>query len=236
MRIPVGAAMLLALAACSQEQAPSDKLRNAATELVEQATGTEPPKLADGPWAPRDECAELPGAAAFRESLANAVEARDVDALAALSASDIKLDFGGGSGTGELRARLLNPERSLWDELDDLLALGCAANGQGGLTIPWYFTQDMGDVDPFEGMIVTGEHVPLRAAPDPKADALAEISWDLVTLEGGLHPEERYQKVATADGRKGYIATAKLRSLVDFRLVASSRNGKWSITSLVAGD
>lgn len=232
----VVAALSIALAGCTAEKAPSEKLKDAAEDFVENATGTAPPQLAEGKWAPRDECAALPGASAFRESLATAVEARDADGLAALAASDVKLDFGGGAGAGELKSRLMHPDRSLWDELDDLLDLGCAASGNGSITIPWYFAQDLGDVDSYSGMIVTGEKVPLRAEPSPKAAALEEISWDVVTLEDGLHPDEDYQKVKSADGNSGFIRTAKLRSLLDYRLLASSRNGKWSITSLVAGD
>ena len=230
------AALSIGLAGCTSEKAPSDKLKDAAEGLVEEATGTAPPQLAEGKWAPRDECADMPGAAAFRESLATAIEARDVDGLAALAASDVKLDFGGGAGTGELKSRLMHPDRSLWDELDDLLDLGCAASGNGSITIPWYFAQDLGDVDGYTGMIVTGEDVPLRAEPSPEAEALEQISWDVVTLEDGLHPDQEYQKVKSADGKVGFVRTAKLRSLLDYRLLASSRNGKWSITSLVAGD
>ena len=33
-----------------------------------------------------------------------------------------------------------------------------------------------------------------------------------------------------------YVATDKLRSLIDYRLLASSRNDNWRIVSLVAGD
>lgn len=234
--IGVVAALSVGLAACTSEKAPSDKLKDAAEGLVEEATGTTPPKLAEGKWAPRDECADVPGADSFRQSLAAAVEARDTDALATLAASDVKLDFGGGSGAGELKARLMNSERSLWDELDDLLALGCAANGQGGITIPWYFAQQIDGVDPYMGMLVTGERVPLRAEASDEGEELGAISWDVVTLDGGLHPEEEFQKVTAADGKSGFIETEKLRSLLDYRLIASSRDDKWSITSLIAGD
>lgn len=224
------------LAACGEGKAPSEKLKDAATELVEEAGGETPPKLAEGPYAPRDECAGLPGADAFRQELAQAVEARDADALIALAAPDVKLDFGGGAGSGQLHARLSGESPSLWDELDALLALGCAAEGQSGITIPWYFAQEIDAVDPMMGMIVTGENVPLRVAPETDAETLEEVSWDVVELVDGLQPEAPFQHVATVKGKRGYIATDKLRSLIDYRLLASSRDGRWSITSLIAGD
>ena len=63
-----------------------------------------------GHLAPRDECAGLPGAAAFRNALARAVHRRDADAMTALSAQDIVLGFGGESGPREL-GKLLGGRR-----------------------------------------------------------------------------------------------------------------------------
>ncbi|WP_374409283.1 hypothetical protein [Pelagerythrobacter sp.] len=226
----------LALAACGEGKAPSEKLKDATTELVEEAAGEMPPALAEGTYAPRDECAGLPGADAFRAALGRAVEARDADALAKLAAPDVKLDFGGGAGTAELRGRLDGDAPNLWDELDTLLTMGCAADGRASMTIPWYFAQEIDAVDPMMGMIVTGENVPLRLEPASEADVLEPVSWDVVELVDGLEPEAPFQHVATTKGKRGYIATDRLRSLIDYRLMASSRDGKWSITSFVAGD
>ena len=226
----------LALAACGEGKAPSEKLKDAAEGLVEEAAGETPPKLAEGPYAPRDECTGLPGADAFRQQLAQAVEARDAKALIALAAPDVKLDFGGGAGSAQLQVRLDEDNPTLWDELDVLLTLGCAAEGQAGITLPWYFAQEIDAVDPMNGMIVMGENVPLRVAPEANGEMMKEISWDVVELIDGLQPEAPFQHVVTTKGQQGYIATDKLRSLIDYRLLASSRDGKWSITSLVAGD
>ena len=233
--------LALALAACERESAPSDTIRDAADTVVKEVEGAEPaPKLAEGRYAPRDECGEVAGADKFRRSLARAVGNRDADALAALAAPDVKLDFGGGAGTAELRARLAQEDSPLWSELDALLALGCAVNPQGGIAIPWYWAQTIEGVDPMMGMLVTGENVPLYRRADPASEKLAELSWDAVELTDGLAPEARFQQVTTAkaaDGEvTGFVASDQLRSLIDYRLIASSRDGKWSFTSLVAGD
>ena len=225
---------LLLLAGCNRHHAPSDKLADTASELV-GAKAPAPPPVAQGPYAPRDTCGELAGAEDFRAQLAAAVKARDADALVNLAAEDVKLDFGGGTGRAELKKRLTDPNWMLWDELDQLLTLGCAANQQGGLTLPWYFEQHIDKVDAAGGMLVTGQGVPLQASPDPKGPALGTISWDVVEIKT-LKPDDPYQQVTTTDGKQGYIATDKLRSLLDYRLLASQRNGKWSIVSLVSGD
>jgi hypothetical protein len=226
--------LTLAATACDRHEAPSDKLAQSASELV-GAKKPEPKPVAQGPYAPRDTCGDLPGAEAFREKLAEAVMARDADAFVALAAEDVKLDFGGGTGRAELKNRLTDKKWMLWDELDQLLKLGCADNSQGGITLPWYFEQHIDKVDAAGGMLVTGEKVPLLDAPDPKGKPLAAISWDVVELKA-LKPDDAFQQVTTLDGKHGYIATDKLRSLLDYRLLATSRNGKWSVVSLVSGD
>ena len=237
VRTPIALAFaLFGLAACSQENAPSDAIKKAADSVVENVGGSSPVELAVGKYAPQDECKSVPGAADFRAQLSAAIEAKDADRLAALAAPDVKLDFGGGSGVGTLRSRLSEKKPDLWGELARLMALGCAVNKQGGITIPWYAAKPLDEVDPATAMLVVGEKVPLRKDLDAKSAEAEEISWDIVTLVGGLHPEDAFQKVKTSDGTVGYIATDKLRSLLDYRLIASSRDGKWSFTSLVAGD
>ncbi len=228
-------ALVFALAACSQDNAPSDAIKDAADTVVHQVDGSAPVKLAQGKYAPQDECKDVAGAEEFRTQLEAAVKAKDGERLASLAAPDVKLDFGGGSGTAALRTRL-SREQDLWDELNQLIALGCGINEQGGITIPWYFAKPIEGVDPAMAMIVTGEKVPLRTSADDKSGEAEEVSWDIVTLVGGLQPGEKFQKVRTSDGTIGFIATDKLRSLLDYRLIASSRDGKWSFTSLVAGD
>jgi hypothetical protein len=220
---PIAIVPLVLLATgCDRHTAPSDKLADSASELV-GAKKPAPKPLAEGPYAPRDTCGDLPGAAAFRQNVAEAVMARDADKLVSLAAEDVKLDFGGGTGRAELKKRLTADGR-LWDELAQLLSLGCAANQQGGLTIPWYFDQHIDKVDSMSGMMVVGEKVPLLPAPDAKGRPLATISWDVVTLTA-LKPDDPYQQVATLDGTKGSIATDQLRSLLASRLLATHRNG-----------
>jgi hypothetical protein len=222
------------LAACQREAPPAQEIAKSAEKLV-GTRKAEPPQLAEGPYAPRDTCGDLKDADTFRQTLAAAIEARDADAVAALAAEDVKLDFGGGSGREELRTRLRAEDSRLWEELEELMALGCSANKHGGMTIPWYFDQTIRGVDPLAGMIVTDEKVPVLATPEEDAEIVTTLSWDVVTISA-LNPENPYQRVETRDGQKGYIATDKLRSLIDYRLLAVSRNNNWRIVSLVAGD
>jgi len=229
----VALALLATTAACRQDEAPAEAIEETAEQLIEPAA--QPTALAPGRFAPHDDCATIDGAAAFRARLTDAVRQRDAGALSALAAEDIKLDFGGGAGLPELQRRLADPEQDLWAELGELLPLGCAGNEQGGVTIPWIATQDLGRRDPFSSMLVLGEDVPVLIAPAADAQRVGEVTWDLVEIKG-LQPGAAFQQITLPNEQAGFIASDKLRSPVDYRLTASSRNGKWSITSLVKGD
>ena len=229
----VALALLATTVGCRQDEAPVETIEETAEQLIEPAA--QPTPLARGRFAPHDDCATIDGAAAFRSRLADAVRRRDAAALSTVAAQDIKLDFGGGGGVAQLQQQLADPQQVLWTELEAILPLGCAGNDQGGVTIPWIADQDLGRRDPFSTMLVLGENVPVQAAPAADAPQLGEVSWDLVRM-GALRPGAPFQQVFLPDDRIGFIASDALRSPVDYRLTASSRNGKWSITSLVSGD
>lgn len=193
-----------------------------------------------GPLAPRDECVGTQGLAVLGDKLRRAARNRDADALLVLVDENIQLDFGGGSGKRELRQRLTSPEYMLWRELDAALALGCAisptVDGQAYASWPWYFAKDVIPLDPFEAFIVTAERVRLRESASTAAHVIGSVSWDYVRLSEYPSDDAVYAEVETRSGAKGYIAKTYLRSLVDYRLVAEKRGGKWRITSFIAGD
>ncbi len=248
-RAPLASAValtLVALAGCNRTDAPSDELRQEAQEIV-QAVETGAATIAgesQSVFAPRDECSELDGGAPFLAALGAAVEMRDTDLLIALAANDVKLGFGGEDGAANLRTSLDAEDSVLWDALARMMELGCAANETGGMTIPYYFAQTS-NLDPFEAMIVTGTEVPLHSAPEGDAANIANLSWREVAVipaEGTqAAPDTGWTHVRVpAQGETpemtGYIRSDNLRSMIDYRLLASSRNGRWRITALLAGD
>jgi hypothetical protein len=191
--------------------------------------------VSTGRFAPLETCNRLPGAAAFRAILDSAVRRRDGAALAALASPTIRLDFGEGAGTTELRRRLAGAEgRKLWRELDRILPLGCAVQG-GNLVMPSVFAHDFGDTDPFDVMLVTAARVPLLARPNAAARPLRLLSWIMVSPVSADDFEKPFRRVRVGT-QTGYVETAKLRSALDYRLVVSRTRGAWKIDAFVAGD
>lgn len=194
----------------------------------------EPTGLAGVTYAPSDDCSAAPGWPAFRKSLVAAIGARDGTALAALASPDVTLDYGGGSGVEELQKRLADPERQLWQELDAMLPLGCAVEG-GLAAIPWVFWNVPDTIDSYSAMLVTGADVPLRDGPQGKARG--NVGWFIVGIDPmDYKPDAKMTKVTLDNGEKGWVETGKLRSLLDYRLIAEPKDGSWQITAFIAGD
>jgi hypothetical protein len=188
---------------------------------------------------PRDDCAALPGWSAFAAKLSAAVKARDAAALAALSSPDVTLDYGGGHGPAELQKRLAAPAgQAVWADLARILPLGCAVQGDLAV-LPWFFWNVPDEVDPGMTMLVTGQGVPLRAKPSDTAAEVDKLDWSLVTIATtpAYNPAARYTAVITGKPqRKGWIETARLRSLLARRVIAERKGDDWRISALVAGD
>ncbi|HKX78145.1 MAG TPA: hypothetical protein VJM34_06485 [Novosphingobium sp.] len=189
-----------------------------------------------GRYAPRDECGDVPGAADFRRELTRLVSVNDAGGIAALASRDVMLGFGGDDGRIRLLEKLEDPRDGLMGELAKLLTLGCAVDADGDLVMPWYFAQDFGEIDAYAAMMVTGEDVPAYTVPDPRSQIDRRLSWELVALGSGFSPDDAFQRVELPGGGRGFIATARLRSLLDYRLVASREGRDWQITAILAGD
>ncbi|KPF93353.1 hypothetical protein IP81_03775 [Novosphingobium sp. AAP83] len=242
------AAFWLTLAGCEREAAPVPAPSSSALPPPEASAvpspepsasptpiaSAEPASVSGQTYAPQDDCAAAPGWPTFHKSLVAAIRARDGAALAALSSADVTLDYGGGNGVEELQKRLADPERELWQELEQLLPLGCAVEG-GLAAMPWVFWNVPDSTDSYSAMLVTGKDVALRDGPNGKA--LGNVGWAIVDIDPMAYkPDAKTTPVTLANGDKGWIETARLRSLLDYRLIAEPKDGGWQITAFIAGD
>ena len=185
-------------------------------------------------WEPRDDCGELEGSYQFRMRLAEAVLARDEDALVGLTSSFVKLGFGGEAGHEDLKRQLR--DEGLWDELEKVMELGCAPRSDAAFTMPWYFAQDMGNADPFTNYIVIGDEVPLLEEPSLQSAVVQTVGWALVVNVPDQEVKDGFMPVVTADGRKGFVEERALRSVVDYRIGAERQEEGWQLTLIAAGD
>ena len=188
---------------------------------------------------PVDQCTAEPGFSVFRDALKRSVDARDGDALLALLAPDVLVNFGGETGRDAFARQwdlTAGSPDELWTQLAKILALGCARSNTT-LVMPalaLQFDSDS-DEDVFDKLVVTSSVAELRAAPDPASARIARLSWDIVTALERRHQDD-WVKVQLADGRRGWVSARQLRSPLDYRATVEKRDGRWMISAFVAGD
>lgn len=202
--------------------------------------------------APFDEAEVDPAFEAYRARLLEAIVARDVEAVLAAAHPEILLDYGGGAGREELRARLLvDPEtlgdgywheadrlrEEFWAELESVLRLGGIFSAGGTeFTAPYIWSlEPPEDMDAFDMMWVTGEDVPLLDRPIRWGRELGRLHWDVVSYMGGAEGTP-YDGVELANGTQGYVPREYVRPYVGYRAIFQRRQGVWQMTVFIAGD
>ena len=186
---------------------------------------------------PVDSCAADPSFVAFRNELQAAIERRDAPYLLSIVADDIEFSFGGEAG-GAAFAREWELDRTaaspIWDELREVLRLGCVDDGEEGNWAPSLFMSEELD-DPFGTSLVVHPGAELHAAPSEASPVLAALDWDLLDVVE-WNGEDPWQRVRTVDGREGFVRSADLRSPADYRAGFRRIGGRWRMTTFIAGD
>jgi hypothetical protein len=203
---------------------------------VALAAGQVPP----GRLPPIDTCRDDAGFIAFRKRLETAVARRDVAALLQLMDDKVRLTFGGRAGKEGFRQLWLarpDEQSKLWAELDEVLELGCArakdAHGADYRAFPSMFVTGDG-LDGY-GTWVARPGARLRRAPSLRGRVIARLNWHVLHVDGEWRGGE-WIPVRVRGGPRGYVHRSVARSLIDYRLIAQQRGGRWLITAFIAGD
>jgi hypothetical protein len=186
---------------------------------------------------PVDQCSADPAFEAFRTELASAIAGKDPARLLALVDADVDVSFGGERGHGDFQRvwRLDRPETSsIWSELHEALALGCATDGTIAVA-PSHVNQLPPDYDIYDTMIALRPGAALRTRPSARAKAVATLDWDIVQA-GAWDGRSDWIPVTLGDGRSGFARRADLRSVFDYRATFEKVDGKWLMTTFLAGD
>lgn len=208
-----------------------------------------PAAAADPPtYPPFDEADKDPSFKAYRDRLLAAIEQRDIAAVVAMASPDIKLSFGGDEGRDTLREWLTGADAEpYWTVLKRVVSEGGRFEEGGLFMAPWSFHYvPPDDVDFYNVAIVAGTNVRLRAEPSTGGRVIRALSYEVVEMPP--YQEGRIDRVEDASGREwirmrtyageeGWIASAYLRFLIDFRAgFQKDDRGAWQMTFFVAGD
>lgn len=181
-----------------------------------------------------DECAGVAGYAAFRSALEEVAAARDGRRLRALfhPGGSMRVNGIGGSAGGTFDWGFDRPQAaSVWEELDEILRLGCARRGER-----LYLPAMAALVE--DGSVSTDVDMSLTDAPafESREDGAAVIGRIAKgeTVETIAHDPAGWVRVLV-DGREAYVRAADLRSPHSFVLVLSNEGGRWGIAEFASG-
>jgi hypothetical protein len=195
-----------------------------------------PPQL-----LPADEAARQPDFFSFRARLQAAIARRDVDALMAVVHPNIRNSFGPDDGIDGFREawKPHEPDSRVWSELGEALALGGTFDAaRETFSAPYVFSRWPSEYDAFEHVALIAADVRIRSAPRPDAPVISAMSFAILpTAPADVRTgPEVYTAVRLDDRKVGYIASALVRSPIDFRAIFQRQSSGWQLMSLVAGD
>ena len=225
----IGMVLPLVMAAFAQGPAPRSA---AAWPCISQQRQGESSRLR---LLPVDQATTQPDFFSFRARLQAAIARRDEPALLAAVDPGIRTSFGSDAGMDAFKARLRDPNSTLWADLATTLALGGAFRSLTSFEAPYVFATWPEDVDSFQCTAVVGDLVRVRATAQPDSAVVTSVSFDVLQLLPGPGSGSAVH-VRLWNGRMGYIAASFLRSPVEHRAIFQRAAGQWRLAAFVAGD
>ena len=183
----------------------------------------------------------------FRQKLMLIIKNRDAASLIRLIRKDTELGFDGSMGQGAFVEwwHPGDPHSKLWVELQTVLQMGGAFDGEGNFVAPYVSARWPDQFDEFLNSAVIGKNVPCYPSPDSASKPFCMLSYEVVNSsvdDSNVEEFEKldkqgWRKIELWNGKVGYIRSQFLRSAIDQRIYfAKDTHGDWFISAFVAGD
>jgi hypothetical protein len=184
-----------------------------------------------------DEAAKQPDFFTFRAQLQTAIAKRDKAALLAVVSKNVQNGYGDDNGIDNFKKNwaIDKSNSKLWETLGAVLALGGGFQQDGSFNAP-YVSSHWPDADGFENVAIVGDKVNVRKAPSQSSDVLQTLSYEVVPVDAAKNTNEQWTAIKLPDGKTGYVSRNFARSSVDYRAFFAKVDGRWQMTSLLAGD
>ena len=184
---------------------------------------------------PVDQAATRPDFFTFRARLQAAIARRDEAAVIAAADPAIRTSFGDDQGIASLRAKLRDPQDTVWADLATALALGGAFQSPDSFAAPYVFAAWPERFDSFECGAVVGERVRVRASAKSDSAVIAAVSYDIVQVLSNQR-DAAATAVRLPGGGTGFVASRFVRSPIGYRAIFQKTDGEWRLRAFVAGD
>jgi hypothetical protein len=187
-----------------------------------------PPPLVNGPkLVPVYEWHKDKTLTAFRTQMIELIRNRDEKRLFDHVDPNVRISFGAGSGIEAFqRAWIVQPH---WEELFTIFYMGGGVfRDNDHFWSPSIHANWPEKFDPFSFVAVMSRNTPLRESEDPRSNAIATLSFDIVK------PLAEKGHVRVADGRTGWVDPRLLWSPAGYRVELVRKSGTWKIEALVS--
>ena len=200
------------------------------------------------PYKKIDRAADQPAFAKFRADLLQVVGRRDAQALKGFLSPQIHYSFGvekpGVEGFySAWKATDRNSE--LWKQLAQVISNGGSFDPKGQFVAPSWYANWPADHKEAEWGVVSDARVKVYLEPKDNAKTLPEIGPCWVRLNQN-HQNETDSKFTCIDLPKSmqnpfkvesaFVKSRQVHHLLDYRAVFTRRNGRWELSSFLAGD
>lgn len=198
---------------------------------------------------PVDQAGEDASFLAFRTKLIEAAERKDAAFILNILDPKINLSFGGHAGVADFKSmwKINSKNTKFWDEFLPVIKNGGTWWKDKSIGkifyAPYTFDSFPQDIDSFTHEAIFGSNVNLRESPSPDARVVAQLSYNVVTVEtdpdteaGKIRETRGWSKVKTLGGLEGWVKNEFVRSPIDHRAGFEKKRGVWKMVAFIAGD
>jgi hypothetical protein len=198
---------------------------------------------------PVDEASQDASFLAFRGKLIEAAERKNAAFILSILDPKINLSFGGDEGIADFKRiwKINSKNSKFWDEFLPVIKNGGKWRKDEGpgktFYAPFPFDAFPEDIDTFTHEVIFGSNVNLREGPSPDSRVVAQLSYNVVTVEtdpdteaGKIRETRGWSKVKTLGGQSGWVKNEFVRSPIDYRAGFEKKRGAWKMVAFIAGD
>ncbi len=168
---------------------------------------------------PIDQSSEDASFAAFKKTLATALQKKDAIFIKSILMSDVSFSFGHEEGTAVsgflAHYKVQNKSSDFWKDLKVVLSLGCARLGDG-FECPYLSSKWPDRIDPFSHVVATRTNVALRVKPKMTAKIIKNVTFEFLKKTKTKSTRD-WIAIEMENKQIGYVLKSDVRSSVDCR-------------------
>lgn len=190
---------------------------------------------------PVDETTEDSSFASFKEKLKAAIQKKDSSFIKKILSDDVEYSFGAdperkSAVDGFLKHYKIEGKKDsdFWKNLRDVVELGCTKSGEEFIC-PYVYSKWPNKYDSFSFVAATREKIPIRKKPESSAEVLRFANFEIFKL-AREQKTDGWNAIDLGNKQVGFVATADVRSPIDYRAGFQKTSDGWKLKYFIAGD